>query len=396
MKKTHKERPASRKAKIIGCAVGLLLAWPTLQLSLALAHSADEDLAAADFAEDSQSAATAAAQQRLADGDPAGAETLARNALAVSPISDASLRVLALAEQQQGNWQHSNALMNQAAALGWRDLPTQLWLAAAYVQAKDYENAANRLDAALRVNPDLPQLHALIDSSAADPQLRPYLLRRLALNPAWRQSYFADPTLASPDAARARGSLLAGLSGTANPPSHDELVQVLSAMVSAGAAGEARNLWIAANHGANQPLYDGRFERTAQSYASPFEWSLRSVPGAETSAEKRDNAPGDALLVRTDGTASGTLARQWLRLTPGEHQLTVSSAGPASSLRSLAWTIRCMPHGPTITTLQGSGKRDTAAFATAPDCTDQVIELQARPQAGSSNGEVRFFDMVIN
>ena len=219
---SHRSRPASLKAKLIGAAVTAVLAWQTIDISLAVSHGdRSTELTAADYASKSEAAATVAAERRLNDGDPAGAQSFARMALSSSPISAASVRVLGFAWQQQGKWQESNATMSQAAALGWRDIPTQLWLAPAALQMKDYDGAANRLDAVMRADPDVPEFQQIISTASGDPGMARALAKRMTLMTGWRKSYFIS-TQNDPNDAKARAGLLAALIGTNSPPTDDE------------------------------------------------------------------------------------------------------------------------------------------------------------------------------
>ncbi|PXA83486.1 hypothetical protein DMC47_43300, partial [Nostoc sp. 3335mG] len=340
--------------------------------------------------------ATAAAEQRLNDGDAEGAATLATSALRVSPISAISLRVLGLSQQKLGNWQAGNALMGQAAALGWRDLQTQLWLAAASLQTKDYDGAANRIDGAMRVNPDAPELHQLLDKMLIDEKLRHALVTRLQLQPAWRLSYFSDDTVAAPDDALARAALLSDLVGTPNPPQQGELGTVLRLMTDAGHADQARALWMTANHAGPAPLYDGRFQHTDRDHPAIFQWALMSIPGTQVEAVPHGKQPGLVLHVTTDASSAGILARQWLVLKPGAYHLSVTSDGSPAALQSFQWMIRCVPQSVTPLTLTGSGKRDTVGFdIPEKGCDRQSLELHAQPRAASANSEAWFSDMTL-
>jgi hypothetical protein len=384
-RRSHR-KPLSRKAKLIGLGIGSLLGWQVLFVSLAAGHGDQAtDLSAADSASTSQIAATMAAEQRLNGNDPAGARIFARQALAISPVSATALRDLGFAEQGLGHWQQSNALLSQAAALGWRDGPTQLWLAQAYLEAKDYRHSAERLDAVLRTAPLSTALFDIMDQVIADKALDGAMVERLELNPIWRSRYLQY--IGTGTSAVSKAMLLTDLSHSKTPPSRDEILPVVSRLVQTGDVEQAKNLWFAVQH-ASGTLYDPGFEHVMTTGASPFEWGQFAVLGANARTEPQRDSNAMMFSVTTDGSAAGILLRQLLTLPPGEHILDYRGIIPANTRQAFGWKIRCFKGGTLLDTIGTSSP--PYRFSVPKDCQLQYIELHVTSSPSAAGSKVTF------
>ena len=386
----HERAPKTHlAARFVGVATTILLAWQTVTTCLPLSYArTGSDARAADAASQSPAAATIAAQQRLTDNDPAGAALFARKAVAGAPISIAAVRTLALSEQQLGHQQLTNALMAQAATLGWRDTPTQIWLASAEMEMQDYAAVANRLDAALRVNRPPQDFFPTIDFATTTPGLLRQLTARLALSPPWRSAYFRDGAPIPAEALQARGALLFSLISSQAPPTRDELVAMSNKLAAADQFDQARDLWFAGNKTPNAAIYDPAFLQTRSTGAAPFEWALRSIPGAEAIAEDKPDIAGRALHVTTDGATMGVLAQQWLRLKPGAYRFGIKTAGTPSALSAFSWTVLCADAATPLVTVPANSARESADFL-IPDsaCDRQLLQLHVQ----GANSEAWFW-----
>ncbi|WP_454884440.1 hypothetical protein [Sphingomonas oryzagri] len=393
--KEARKQPLSRKAKIIGVVAGAVLVWQISMISLAAGHSdSNNDLAAADFAGASQAAAIAAAEQRLSANDFAGAKVFATQALSISAISAASLRDLGLAEQGLGNWRRSGVLFSQNAALGWQDGPTQLWLAQAYLQQKDDESAAQRIDAALRVAPQSTTLVDMLDPQIADPDLTNAMIERLQLNPNWRTHYFRYLNNAPLPALVARSRMLIALASSSTPPSRDEIIPLLYSLVQADRTKLARLVWERSQHVTIGGIYDPGFQQTGVTGMAPFEWSILPVPGASVTVASQGT--GNILSATTDGAASGTLLRQITALPPGSHSLTYDGTIPTAAHNAFGWRIRCISGGKDLV----NSVRDTADppyhFDVPSTCGGQRVELLVSSSAAAAGSQVSFKKVDIN
>jgi tetratricopeptide (TPR) repeat protein len=386
--RARKQRPLSRKAKIIGLAAGILLVWRISAVSLAAGHSdSSNDLAAADFAGASQAAAITAAEQRLGDGDFAGAKVFSTHALSISAISAASLRNLGLAEQGLGNWQRSGALFSQNAALGWRDAPTQLWLVQAFLQQKDYDTAAQRMDAVLRLNPPNFDLYGTLDQLIGDPAFARAMAGRLLLNPDWRTYYLGYVSNLNGPALLARAHLLSLLSGSAMPPSREEVLPILSVLIRDDKAPLARMLWTRSQRTDSKGIFDPGFTNAGTTGMAPFEWSILPVPGATLTREQQGAA--NIVHVTTDGAASGILLRQATALPPGPHRLSFAGTIPPAAHHAFGWSVRCRS-GRILLNTTGLAGPSAYRFDVPQDCLSQQVELLVASSAEAAGKEALF------
>jgi hypothetical protein len=384
-----RQRPLSNKAKLISLTAGSLLLWQVISLSLAAGHGDYEsDLSAADYASTSAAAATTAAAQRLQDGDPNGARVFAKQALSISPLSAASVRSLGFAEQALGHWQHANAILSQSAALGWRDVATQLWLMQAYLQQKDYPQAAERLDAALRTDPDQKALYNILDHLVADNEFAAAVAKRLTLDPNWRTPYLRYVSGITVDALRARSRVLSALAQSATPPSREEILPIISALVQAKQIPQAHELWLGLQRDGANSSYNSGFEHSGTTGMSPFEWTLLPVLGANVST---DTASGKAVLhASTDGSTSGILARQLIVLSPGWHVLSyVGSTAPADHA-AFGWSVRCTDTSKMLLNMQSSDALPPYRFDVPSECGSQYLELRVRVSPAAANKPAEF------
>lgn len=385
----RKQRPLSRKAKIVSTVVGAVLVWQIAMISLAAGHSdSNNDLAAADFAGASQAAAIAAAEQRLAANDFDGAKVFATNALSISVISAASLRDLGLAEQGLGNWQRSGALFSQNAALGWRDGPTQLWLAQAFLQQKDYGSAAQRIDAALRIDPHSIDLFNLLDQKILDAGLSSAMIERLHLDPNWRTRYFHYLTDIPTPVLVARARMLIALSTSSSSPSRDEIIPILYALIQANHPRLAHLVWERSQHITSPGVYDPNFQQTRTHDMAPFEWSILPTPGANVVIEPQGS--GNLLTATTDGTATGILLRQTMALTPGIHKLFYEGSMPAAAHNAFGWRLRCTTDGNELINSIGDALDPPYQFNVPTNCPGQRIELFVTNSSSAAGSQARF------
>jgi hypothetical protein len=390
--KRARTQSISTKAKLIGLVVGGFLLWQVISLSLAAGHGDYEaDLSAADYASTSAAAATMAATQRLQDGDPTGARVFAKEALSVEPLSAEAVRSLGFAEQALGHWQQANAILSQSAALGWRDVATQLWLAQAYLQQGDYPHAAERLDAALRVEPDDKTLYGVLDQFITNKDFSLSMAKRLVLRPNWRGRYLRQASGVSVDTLRAKSYILDILARTNAPPSREEVLSVVSGLIQAKQVQQAHEVW----HGlmrAGSHTYDSDFEHSGATGMAPFEWTLLPVLGANVSTEV---VAGKSILrASTDGSASGILTRQLIVLPQGPHALSYVGSMPPPGGSAFSWSVRCVDTGKMLLNAQ-SVSLPFYHFDVPDQCGSQYIELRVRVNPAAASRSVEFYRVIL-
>lgn len=385
----------SLKAKLIGVALGGVLLWQVISLSLAASHGDDDsDLSAADYSTTSATAAAAAAAQHLQTGDPKGAKIFARQALASSPLSAAAVRGLALAEQSLGNSQQANAILSQSAALGWRDIPTQLLLAQAYIAQGNYLEAAQRIDAALRVDPNDNKLYSVVDQLDTDPKFAKMLVERLSLSPNWRGRYFDAVGGVSPDLLQARGRVLMALTRSSAPPSQREALPTISALVQAGRVLQAYDVWRALQDTSTETSEVFDFERSGFAGMAPFDWTLLSVLGVNVGTDT--GSGGTYMKISTDGSASGIAARRLILLRAGSHELSYIGSKAAMDRAAFNWSIRCFGSGKMIFNAQDTSAPPPYRFDVPQGCGSQYLELRVRANPATAGRSATFERITLN
>lgn len=390
-------RPLSRKAKVISIAAGALLTWQIVAISLAASHGDTvDDLSAADYAETSPAAAAAAAERHLQDGDAAGAAVFARHALSESPISASSLRSLGLAEQNLGDLTKASGLFSQSAALGWRDLPTQLWLVQAYLQSKSYPDAAQRMDAALRTAPAANDLYHVLDGLLIDPNFAAAMRGRFEQKPNWRARYFQIISDDSDAELDARAALLSSLTSSSTPPSRDEVLSTVFELVRRRDVRRAKALWFKTRSAPPGALYDPQFNSTGSHGMVAFEWTSMPVLGANMTIRPNDSGQGSTILVTTDGSASGAMLRQTTLIDPGTHHLGYQGNVPANMRHVFGWSIRCAATGRIVLNSLEADAPPPYAFTIPADCDSQIVEMRVGRSPSAAGSSAQFSHVSID
>ena len=196
------DRPATKTAgktgriarTLVAVLLGTALSWQISAAGVAAlaARSSDPHLLAATGSAAHPQAGAIMAQSLLAAGQRAPAAALARSIVLVDPTNDRAMRVLGLATEALGQHDRGAAIMRQAAALGWRDTPTQLWVLRDAVMRDDYVTVIQRADALARRNRSGELTQPLFRAAVTEPHLRGALADSLADQPMWRGAFFAD------------------------------------------------------------------------------------------------------------------------------------------------------------------------------------------------------------
>lgn len=397
--------PAGRVAParlIVALLIGVALALIVTRLLLAEAALDDGRYdAAVALAPGWSDPRTAQATRALDAKRPARAESEARAALARDPLAVEAIRALAEARAARDDAAGQARLYGAAARLGWRDLPSQLWLADALLRAGNYPIAMQRLDGFAIQDQNPARLAGIFDPIARDPDMRASLVATLTHRPAWRTNYLRH--LPDEQGLPGRLAVLQALAESPAPPNRQELVPLVHLLLLQGRGTAARAVWAFGAEGratAGHLVFDAGFEQppvqTEELVA--FDWDLRA--SADGLAE-RDAAPGgggQALHAHADSGAGGVLARQTVLLAPGPHVVTVAARGGAASLDALRWSIDCAVRDGSVETAPiaaGAGHVGVAAQVAA-DCPIQQLALHAAPSRDGQPSDAWFDDVRID
>lgn len=397
----------TKAARIRGIArlLGVLIlgAWLSWQIGAAAVaalatRSSDLRLLAVTGTPSHPDTGSVLANAMLTSGDAAQAATIARAVVLVDPTNDRALRVLGLATIKLGQKDAGAAIMRQAAGLGWRDTPTQLWVLRDAALRGDTLTLVQRTDALARRG-RFPQLtQTIFMASLMEPHLRAALIESLASRPTWRISFFSNVRQHLPLAAIAgMEALLQDMRADGQSVTPDEWLSYIDRLIDLGKFDRARSVWartfaVPASRLGEQP-YDATFAlAAARPYGAPvsqFEWVVDGdLPDGVTFASGTGGASLDSQLP-----PGATVMSQLLLLPPGEHSLSARVQGNASAAPA-GWGITCLPSGRSLPRSMPRGSNDELSVVAfdvpAAGCGAQRLSLigrdQLEPQAVSISG----------
>ena len=278
-----------------------------------------------------------------------------REILADRPLDGAAFRGLGDRAAAAGDKEAAAGFYLTAARRDPRDPLVRTRLIDLYLAGGDLEAAVLHLDALLRISPEAgnPLLRRIL-GWIGNETLQTALVRRLALDPPWRESLPA--ALATTSAPTHAQDLLA-LLGTQSSLRPAEVALWASLLEQMDRPADARNAWSAALPIELRPLdglvFDGGFESAGG--PEPYGWRLQSPVGAVVGVDTSQGAQGGSSLVLLfDGRAvdfSGV--SQDLVLPAGRYQLEVlADLALAGSTRPFAWTVACRGTGAQIARLE--------------------------------------------
>lgn len=331
--------------------LALALGWRLLGLTLGHADLRSDPAAAWRWAPQDAAAAVALAQHDLGAGDGAAAERLAREALRVSPLTASAYRVLGEAALRRNAAAAAEARLRIAARLDPRDVATQSWLAVAALRAGHLSDALWRLDAVLRVRPDLataldPQLLAL----ALAPGAKQAWAAVFAAKPPWGADFFVWACTRPAAANAAVDVLYAALRAAPASLSDAEWSAYLDRLLGQQRWMSAYVAWVQSLASAQREHLDNVFNGDFRDPVSNrgFDWRISYVAGAEVHVVPRADTPGQMLEVHfLDQRVpfSGQVS-ELLALAPGRYRLSgLARLDDLRSERGLQWTVSCADDG---------------------------------------------------
>ena len=318
----------------------------------------------------------ALATEALANDNSVQAWRSANAALRLSPINVEAMRDLAIIRLAQGS-DDGHRLMRVAAALGWRDVMTQLWTIAASQKLGEPEKAVQRAEGLFRQGKLVgPTLNLLLRSANSDATAR-LLAGRLAERPDWRRQVLNRAGELSEADFQRFEAVVSHLAATRAPVTGAEIKPVINAMVGQGRATEAQRLWIKVS----PALVDnGDFRQLNESSGGlPAGWQ---VPPQNRSATAVVAYGRNEQALRVSHTKWVTLISQTTMLPAGTYRLTFAARELGLGAVLLRWELRC--HGTSKAQIienrvagRGGWTTFSAAFDVPPrDCLRQTLALR--------------------
>ena len=305
-------------------------------------------------------------------GDTRLAEIHAKRAIAADPFDQRGVALLATAQLANGKREEAGRAFAAAEALGGRDLLVHAYFFDIAIASRNAARAAGRLDAILRVEPDLAGQDRFFASLEMLDAGRAILAQRLLDEPDWARSYLtgyraSDTVLARRAVYLASGRRVPALGCKRIAPMLEELEKRdLRTEAMSVASRQCPRLAMM------QTVQDASFEQLGGEGElgwrrhSSGDISITSVGTANRAVE---------LLNRS--AATKLVLSQAVLLRPGDYRIFASVSGPRPE--NLVATLNCgEPKRPS----RRSGALVRGQLVTAPACDDLVLGLWLRP--GSS------------
>ena len=379
-------------------ALAVVLGW---QMVVALfAERAPVDVAVR-LAPTSTIALVRAAEAVQAAGRNDDAIELARSALRIAPFNARALSVVGRLQDAAGDPDAADQTLTLAGNWSLRDDPTQAWLVNRRLQQGDYASAFAHAETLVRrESPTQPLLFEMFTMAAEDPRGLSVLVQALSAAPPWRRSYLTFAGQRK-DTDQLLAALAVNLQKTPAPLTDVELSAVYRRWLEARQPGAIRAVQQALGRpGIRDGVWNGDF--MPGEGVAPLNWSINLNAGFSAQvADTGEAGRGTALLVETDGLASGVVASQLLLLAPGATAIRISQKlETAAREADLVWRITCFETGARLVEwsaglVADSAWREQTRALTVPTagCTAQWLQLVARP--GGRRMPVRaWFDTV--
>jgi tetratricopeptide (TPR) repeat protein len=319
----------------------------------------------------------AAAATAFERGDNVTALARSRDAVATDPVDPDATAWLGSALMQVGRTQDAVRTFRVAAKFGWRNVQTQAFWYDAALQAGDFEVAAERVDALLRVHPRLLDQTEFLKPMESDPIARKALVERLQLRPGWLVEYLNVADEAPSDVIDGRLAVLTELDSSRLPIGCDAVTPFTRALLDNGRRHDAERLW-----NGNCPdmkvaglLADPNFAHVLDPDAkSPFSWRVMSSGDLAITQGPSGARPGGLTLTNSaPGTRLALI--QTVALPAGRYRFHVDPGSSSSTLSGklyVSWACNGRPPFPDTSSgnLLGTGQEISVT-----ECDRQQIGL---------------------
>lgn len=323
--------------------------------------------------------ATSLAGPDAAVQDRVRADALAKRALQQDATAVAAVATLGINAEVRGDKAAARRYFGYAQKLSRRDLRTQLFMIEDAVQREDIPGALRHYDATLRVSPNLGEmLYPVLASASADPVIRRELVKTLAGEPVWGESFIEFAASKGLDP-KSTAALFLGLrrAGVAVP----EIARsgAVNALIGGGQFNAAWSYYASIRPGADRRRSrDSRFTANLER-PSQLDWTPINDGAGLTSSIQ-----GGIFDFYAPASVGGPMLRQLQLLPAGTYRLNGHSIGieqPAGALPY--WTLRCQDGRELgrveVPNSSASKGNFTGTFSVPEDCAVQTLVLAARP-----------------
>jgi hypothetical protein len=320
-------------------------------------------------------------------GSYARARRLAAEALQAQPMSVRAASTLAFLAANTGNVRQAKRLLAYSERLSRRDLPTQIALIEAQVQANDVPGALVHYDRALRTSKasEAILVPVLVGAVASLDVARP-LAPLLAPRADWWKPFTLQMIQQGTPAPSSYTLLHALRLDMRRPDEHAMAQDAITRMAGQGRVDLAARLYTELQPRRPAPsanVHDGLFRSTGG--LAPFDWDLTSTGDLSASVEARPDGKGNGLFLIATNGASGTAARQLLVPSPGHYALRFDIGLLRTGSRVTA-ALRCNGSDTLLAfarpTPNNATQHIVLPFAVASSCRGVWIEFGTQASEG--------------
>lgn len=332
----------------------------------------------------SSEAAAAYGRLALSLGRDSKAEQVARNALLINPLPVANLGILATAREQMGDRPFAGRIMSQAAAYGWRDNRVQIWLFSAAAQLNDWREAIRYADALARRGRGQNMYVSVLLLAALDSKSAPLVAERLAVDPPYRQEFFALAGRVPERSINDFVSFLALARRRGVQLSPEDLSPFVKRLIAVGEFRAAARVWQA--YGSRRDagaLTDGSFERFSgsdESQALPFDWTrIATSPVELFVGDPGESGVTRAMNLRWNSSGTFDAFFQDVVLPPGTYLARALVRADQGDVGALRWRMVCLPDMKELDAISSEGPatgrwhRQLTRFMIPAECKGQRL-----------------------
>lgn len=315
------------------------------------------------------------------------AEKFSRLALNRSLADVQSVRSIALAAEQRDSPEEFRTLLNAAGKLSWRDTPTQAKLFEQRLIEQDYLGAIDNADAMMRKRDATDELIEIFIVASLDDTLIGPIADKLAAQPTWRGSFFANAKLPNSAYYRSFSGLMKELNmrGDAASVTREELSPVVYTLNRSKRLSQGIDLWHSLFPQDNIVLGAGQAKplpwktQPNSDKPLPFDWFVPSNARSYARITATSVNSGDrSLEVDPNPRAVGTVATKTVRLPAGSFEISVTVPdGQEGALDRIFWTVKCDGKGDRTPLPLAQGSKSTWRGSVG-SCGAVQLELSLR------------------
>ena len=327
-------------------------------------------------------AARSRAELALVGTGPASAMPHAKRAILSDPLDTNIVGLLGRSRLLAGDRAAAEAAFRVSGQLGWHDPLTQMyWMDQALILG-DTRVAAERLDAVLRLVPNIENRDTLISILIQTPDGRTELAKRLKLAPPWLGVFVntlkdvpANQVIARAEVLRLAGPGILECNRSSN---------IVDRLISANQLQPALAIWRTNCLSHASLVYDGAFDKFDPSRsATGFDWQVSSRGDVDVGME--EPVPGiHNLQLAVNAANTLPVLRQVVALTPGRYRLSWQMPGtsPTAAL-AMSSSLDCSPNLGTARAGQRTNASDgySLVFVVDAACSSRQLIFWLAPKA---------------